>query len=431
MGMGPRRSMLSQPRPCALGLGVVRMLQMSAEMAQMKNKTLSEWINFRNEYFTPDAKIFMAIFHNVEGRKYQVRPEVMSRFFLTTYESGVTAMSLGLNGAVEREETTSSLESMVETTTGVWRYELADGWIVEQSGPLKFMLVAQPVNDGQQFQLKIREMQFTAPTTSYFFKVDNLKGTQVTGPMTPRISPGLPATKTENGSLDDQSGEGREEQGLSFEKVMFPPKPFQKFGFPEAVWRLLAMSGCVDELATIMEYSYMSQTGPLAALDQFAEIDQRARTDVGLEYMPDMGGQFPQFNSEFPPTLTNNSPALAHAHPGMHPHPGMGAIGRPTPTMPPLGHNRQLAGQNDLPPLPPLEVGRTGMMNQSPSLTHPMPPGQQANGQAGMKRKLQPPEQGAEGSGPSAPGGAYRGNNKARPPPAGARKRAKTNTLPG
>lgn len=164
----------------------------------------------------------------------------MSRFFLTTYENGVSKMSLGLNGAVETEEPANSLESVVGTTTGVWRYELADGWIVEQSGPLKFMLVAQQANDGQ-YELKIREMSFTAPTTSYFFNFDNLKERPITGPMTPRISPGLP-TKTENGSLDDQSGEGREEQGLSFERVTLPPKPFQKFGFPEGVWRLLAVS---------------------------------------------------------------------------------------------------------------------------------------------------------------------------------------------
>lgn len=150
-------------------------------------------------------------------------------------------MSLGLNGAFESEDPTNNFESTVETTTGVWRCEFADGWIVEQNGPLKFMLVAQPTNDGQ-FQLKIREMTFTAPTTSYLFKMDDVKGTQVTGPMTPRISPGLPARKTENGSLGDQLGEGRDEEGLSFERVTFPPKPFQKFGFAERVWRMLAVS---------------------------------------------------------------------------------------------------------------------------------------------------------------------------------------------
>ncbi|KAF8607700.1 hypothetical protein BDV93DRAFT_519715 [Ceratobasidium sp. AG-I] len=107
----------------------------------------------------------------------------------------------------------------------------------------------------------------------------------------------------------------------------------------------------------------------------------------------------------------------------------MSTVGRQTPIMPPLGHTRQLAGHNDLPPLPPLEVGRTALMHQSPSLTHPMPPGQQVNGQAGMKRKLQGPEQGTEGSGPSASGAPHRGGNKGRPSPATTRKKAKTNTL--
>jgi hypothetical protein len=37
MGPGPRRSMLVPPRPCALGLGVVRLLEMSQEMGTMKD----------------------------------------------------------------------------------------------------------------------------------------------------------------------------------------------------------------------------------------------------------------------------------------------------------------------------------------------------------------------------------------------------------
>lgn len=157
---------------------------------------------------------------------------------------------------------------------------------------------------------------------------------------------------------------------------------------------------------------------------------QEARAEAGLDQMnSDLGGHFPNFN-DFPPTLTNNSPASAHTHPGMHHHSGMTTVGRQTPIMQPLGPGRPLAGQNDLPPMPHLEVGSTALMHQSPSLTHPMPPGQQVNGQGSMKRKLQGPEQGAEGSGPSTSGVPHRGNNKVKQSPAVARKKAKTNTLP-
>jgi len=429
------------------------MLQMSQEMSDMHGKPLDQWIKFRNEYFMPRGKISMTIFQGVEGRKYDVSPELIARFFLTIFESGVAKMSLGLNGAKETDdEIMNGLDSVIDTLQAVWRYELGNGWVVEHNGPMKILLVADqvhgPPNEPPQFKLKINEIVFTAPTSSYFFRLEKLDGTRISGqqgregPMTPRFSPGQTHRKPEGGNMDDQSGNGgREEEMLVFENARLPPIPFQKFGFPEPVWRMLALSACVHELFPIMELAHDTQTGPLTALDTYADIDRDARMAVGLNFLPDDLGphSFPNFASEFtnPSNMSNSSPALTHAHPGMHNHQGsIGTAGRPTPTPPLPRTNRNgqpLAGSGELPPLPTLSVAAVPpphgmMMQQSPSLTHQMPPGQQSNGQAGMKRKLQQPDQGQDGGGgPSAPVPRANNNRGAKSSPVVARKRAKTN----
>ncbi|KAG8762183.1 hypothetical protein FRC12_009157 [Ceratobasidium sp. 428] len=297
---------------------------------------------------------------------------------------------------------------------------------------------------GEQLKLKIQEMIFTAPVASHLFKIDVLDGNRVSGPapMTPRISPGLAARKPEGGTLDELGSTGREDEMLVYENVRFPPKPFQKFGFPENVWRLLAMSACVHELLPVMELAHESQSGPIGALEAYADMDRNARMDVGLHFLSDdlNAHQFPNFASEFgnPANMLNSSPALMHT--SMHNHQGsIGTIGRPTPTpplQPPIHRNGQaLAGSGELPPVPGLSVPRAppGMiMQQSPSLTHQMPPGQ-VNGQGGTKRK-QLPEQGPDAGGPSGAasqprGVSGRGGHKSSP--VVSRKKAKTNAPPG
>ncbi|KAG9101817.1 hypothetical protein FRC06_002576 [Ceratobasidium sp. 370] len=251
MVMAQRRPTIPQPRLCPLGLGIVRLLQMSQEMSEMQPKSLDQWIKFRNEYFLPTGKISMTIFQGVEGRKYDVSPELIARFFLTFFESGVSKMSLGLAGAKETsDESMGSVDSVVDTLQGVWRYELSNGWVVEHTGPLKVFMTADidpvqpPPGEPPQFKLKIQEITFTAPVSSYLFRTEQLEGTRISGPapMTPRISPGLAARKTEGGVEDLSGNAGREEDMLVFENARFPPKPFQKFGFPENVWRMLAVS---------------------------------------------------------------------------------------------------------------------------------------------------------------------------------------------
>lgn len=217
----------------------------------------------------------MTIFYNVEGRKYSaldsavhsttgtdsadavVSPELIARFFLTFFESGVNKMSLGLNGAIETSEgSRNELESTVETIQGTWRYELDNGWVVEHNGPMKIALVAEPVpGDPQQFKHKIEDLTFTAPTSSYFFRSEKLEGNRIhhggreTGPMTPRISPGLAARKPGEpgmaggvGGVLDEQGNQEQEERLMYENVTLPPMPFQAYGFPSAVWRMLAVS---------------------------------------------------------------------------------------------------------------------------------------------------------------------------------------------
>lgn len=461
MAAGPRRSIIGPPRPCPLGLGVVRLLQMSHELTGMGGRMIADWQRFRDEYFTRSGKISMTIFYNVEGRKYIVSPELIARFFLTFFESGVNKMSLGLNGAIETSEhSRSELESMVETIQGVWRYELDNGWVVEHNGPMKISLVAEPFPDNpQQFKIKIEDLTFTAPTTSYFFRPEKLEGNRIHGrPMTPRVSPGLAARKPGEhgaaggaGGMLDEQGNQEQEERLMYENVTLPPMPFQAYGFPSTVWRMLALSACVHELQPIMQLDHALQSGPIAALDAYAGMDQTARNQAGFELTDDfVGHAFPNFTSGLHPSnMSDHSPALAHTHPGMNPHASTATIGRPTPTPPPIrsgppgvprsGMNHEpLAGSGELPPLPklgpgiPTPMGPGMMFSQSPSMTHPLPPGQQ-NGQ-GMKRKLPQPEQGPDVGGPSGPSGppqiraAHSPNNRPRPPPAGARKKAKTNT---
>ncbi|KAL5637007.1 hypothetical protein ACGC1H_000849 [Rhizoctonia solani] len=483
-GMMQRRPTLVQTmpgmpgRPIPLGMGVVRMLEMSQELGNMNHKMLPDWERFRDDFFTRSAKITMTIFYGVEGRKYMVAPELIPRFFLAFFESGVNRMSLGLNGATETTQDcqNENLESRISTLNAAWRYELDNGWIVEHNGPVKIHLVAEQVQGEQPFyKLKIQDMTCNAPTTSYYFRADRIEGNLIqgpnrdVGPMTPRISPGLAARQTgepvgdPNLGLHDEHGAGMEhEERLVYDKASLPPKPFQTYGLPSAVWRLLAMSACVHELVPVMEIDHSFQMGPLAALDQYADMDQHARQEVGLDHMPEgMGGHsFPQFNPAFSNHhMPGHSPALAHAQMGMN-GPPQGAIpttGRPTPTPPPIrpgggpgghgghgGHggpmrgNMPLAGSGELPPLPGLGVAMpAGMspgmiMSQSPLLTHPGPPGQQSNGQLGVKRKQQP-EQGPDHTGPSgsqplrgAPnvGHASRANKSS---PVLTRKKAKTN----
>lgn len=160
-------------------------------------------------------------------------------------------MSIGLNGATETDdEGMSGLDSVIETLNAVWRYELGNGWVVEHNGPMKISLTADqihgPPNEPPRFKLKINEIVFTAPTSSYFFPWGKFDGNRISGregPMTPRFSPGQISRKPEGGNMDDQSGNGgREEEMLVFENARLPPLPFQKFGFPEPVWRMLAVS---------------------------------------------------------------------------------------------------------------------------------------------------------------------------------------------
>ncbi|KDN40826.1 hypothetical protein RSAG8_07844, partial [Rhizoctonia solani AG-8 WAC10335] len=407
-GMMQRRPTLVQGmpgRPIPLGMGVVRMLEMSQELGNMNNKMLSDWERFRDEFFTRSAKITMTIFYGVEGRKYMVAPELIPRFFLAFFDSGVNKMSIGLNGATEttQECQNENLESRISTLNAVWRYELENGWIVEHNGPVKVHLVAEQVQAEPPFyKLKIEDMTCNAPTTSYYFRAERIEGNLIqgpnrdVGPMTPRISPGLAARQTgepmgdpnlglhdehdPNLGLHDEHGAGMEhEERLVYDKASLPPKPFQTYGLPSAVWRLLAMSACVHELVPVMEIDHSFQMGPLAALDHYAEMDQHARHEAGFDHMPDgMGGHsFPHFNPAFShPHMHDHSPALAHAQTGMN-GPPQGAIpttGRPTPTPPPMrsiggpggpgghgghgGHggpmrgNMPLAGSGELPPLP-------------------------------------------------------------------------------
>ncbi|CAE6527301.1 unnamed protein product [Rhizoctonia solani] len=461
-----------QPRPIPLGMGVVRMLQMSQELTNMRDKMLSDWVRFREDFFTQSGKISMTIFYGVEGRKYMVSPEIIPRFFLCFFESGVGRISLGLNGATETTENCQNeqLESVVSTLNAVWRYELDNGWIVEHNGPVKIHLVAEPVQgDPHMYKLKIEDMTCNAPTTSYFFRPEKLDGNLIqgpsreVGPMTPRISPGLAARQTGEPVGDPNIGLTTDENGviieheerLVYERASLPPKPFQTYGLPASVWRLLAMSACVHELAPVMELEQSFQMGPLAAFDQYAEMDQNARHEAGLDNMPEgMGGHsFPSFNPAFsnPPHMPDHSPALAHAQAGMHHGPHQGAAlttGRPTPTPPPhmrpgqggpggpIRGGMPLAGSGELPPLPGLGVGiPPGMSNiitsQSPLLSHPGAPGQPPHGQLGMKRKQQP-EQGPDPTGGPSGSQPPRGVNNAvrmnKTSPALARKRAKQST---
>ncbi|CUA70271.1 Formin-like protein 5 [Rhizoctonia solani] len=458
-------------RPLPLGMGVVRMLEMSQELGNMNNKMLSDWERFREEYFTRSAKITMTIFYGVEGRKYLVAPELIPRFFLAFFESGVNKMSLGLNGAMETTHDcqNENLESRISTLNAVWRYELDNGWIVEHNGPVKIHLVAEQVQaQGEQpfYKLKIEDMTCNAPTTSYYFRADRIEGNLIqgpsrdVGPMTPRISPGLAARQTgepvgdPNHGLPDEHGTGMEhEERLVYDKASLPPKPFQTYGLPAAVWRLLAMSACVHELVPVMEIDHSFQMGPLAAFDQYAEMDQHARQEAGLDSMPEgMGGHsFSHFNPAFPnPHMPDHSPALAHAQMGMN-GPPQGAIlttGRPTPTPPPTrpggglvgGHGGPmrgpLAGSGELPPLPGLGVAMPAGMpqgmiiSQSPLLAHHGPPGPPPNGQIGVKRKQQP-EQGPDPSGASGSqplrGNVAHNNRANKSSPVLTRKKAKTN----
>ncbi|CAE6425723.1 unnamed protein product [Rhizoctonia solani] len=466
-----RRPTLMQARPFAIGMGVVRILELSQELSNMKDKMLADWVRFREEFFTQSARISMTIFYNVEGRKYMVAPELIPRYFLAFFESGVNKMSVGLNGVTETTEgcQNEQLESHVSTTHATWRYELDNGWIVEHNGPLKVHLVAEQVpGDPQSFRLKISDMVCNAPTTSYFFRPERIEGNLLpasgheAGPMTPRISPGLAARQTGEPmggpgvGLGDEHGAFIEhEERIVYEKASLPPKPFQAYGLPGNVWRLLTLSACVHELVPIMELENSFQSGPLSALDQYAEMDQSARHDVGLDHMNDgMGGHsFPHFNHGFNPShMPDHSPALTHAQVGMHHGPPQGAIpttGRPTPTPPPmrhgggpggpgLGRGMALAGSGELPPVPGLGVaippGMPGMiMSQSPLLNHPGPPGQPPNAQLGLKRKQQA-EQGPDPRGgpsnPQPPRGMANSTNQNRfskSSPVGTRKKAKTN----
>ncbi|CAE7224124.1 unnamed protein product [Rhizoctonia solani] len=476
-GMMQRRPTLVQAmpgmpgRPIPLGMGVVRMLEMSQELGNMSNKMLPDWERFRDEFFTRSAKITMTIFYGVEGRKYTsavVAPELIPRFFIAFFESGVNKISLGLNGATEttQECQNENLESQITTLNAVWRYELENGWVVEHNGPVKIHLVAEQVQAEHPFyKLKIEDMTCNAPTTSYYFRADRIEGNLIqgpnrdVGPMTPRISPGLAARQTGEpvgdpnlGLPDEHGGAMEHEERMVYDKASLPPKPFQKYGLPATVWRLLAMSACVHELRPIVEIDHSFQMGPIAALDQYAEMDHHARHEMGLDHMSEgMGGHsFSGFNPAFNPHMHDHSPALAHAHTGMHgPPPGaIPTTGRPTPTPPPIrqvggpggpgGPMRMpLAGSGELPPLPGLGVAMpAGMspgmiMSQSPLLAHPGP-GQQPNGQLGVKRKQQP-EQGSDPTGPSSSQtlrGAPHVTNTGRASkssPVLTRKKAKTN----
>ncbi|KAG8732091.1 hypothetical protein FRC11_000752 [Ceratobasidium sp. 423] len=479
-GRGPAPMMQRRPtlmqgmqRPVPLGMGVVRMLEMSQELSNMKDKMLSDWVRFREEFFTQAGKISMTIFYGVEGRKYMVSPEIIPRFFLSFFESGVGKISLGLNGATETTEECQNeqIESIVKTLNAVWRYELDNGWIVEHNGPVKIHLVAELTQgEPQMYKLKIEDMTCNAPTTSYFFRPEKLEGNLIQGsgrevglPMTPRISPGLAARQTGEPVGDPNVGLATDEHGviieqeerLVYEKASLPPKPFQTYGLPAAVWRLLAMSACVHELVPVMELEHSFQMGAISALDQYAEMEQNARHEAGLDGMPEgIGGHsFPHFNPAFSnhPHMPDHSPALAHAQTGMN---GLhqGAIpttGRPTPTPPPMRPPGQggpgsmrgglpLAGSGDLPPLPGLGVGippgiPQGMiMSQSPLLNHPGAPGQPSNGQIGVKRKQQP-EQGPDPTGGPSGSQQLRGvtntanTGRIKSSPALTRKKAKPN----
>ncbi|KAH7343891.1 LIM-domain binding protein-domain-containing protein [Rhizoctonia solani] len=460
-----------QARPIPLGMGVVRMLEMSQELGNMSHKMLPDWERFREEFFTRSAKITMTIFYGVEGRKYLVAPELIPRFFLAFYESGVNKISLGLNGATEttQECQNESMESKVSTLNAIWRYELENGWVVEHTGPVKIHLVIEQVQG--ELKLKIEDMTCTAPTTTYFFRPERIEGNMIqgpsrdVGPMTPRISPGLAARQTgepmgdPNIGLDEHGAAMEHDERLVYDKASLPARPFQTYGLPATVWRLLAMSACVHELVPVMELDHSFQMGPLSALDQYAHMEEHARQDAGFESMPEgIGGHsFPHFNTfANPPHMHNHSPALAHAQTGMHHHgPPQGAIpttGRPTPTPPPMRQggpggqgmpmrgNMPLAGSGDLPPLPGLGVAiPPGMspsmiMSQSPSLNHPGAPGQPHNGQQlGVKRKQQP-EQGPDPTGGPSGSQPMRGvpnqvnsNRMNKSSPVLTRKKAKTN----
>ncbi|QRW15954.1 Formin-like protein 5 [Rhizoctonia solani] len=413
-----RRPTLMQGRPLPIGMGVVRMLELSQELSNMKDKMLPDWVRFRGEFFTQSGSISMTIFYGVEGRKYMVAPELIPRYFLAFFESGVNKMSIGLNGATETTEgcQNEQLESYVSTMHAVWRYELDNGWVVEHNGPLKVHLVAEQVpGDPQSFKLKINNMVCNAPTTSYFFRPERIDGNLLhgpnhdVGPMTPgyprasQHATGEPMGGPGVGLGDDHGAFLEHEERIMYEKASLPPKPFQTYGLPGS--RLVR--------------------------------DSRPA-----------GSSFPHFNPSFNPShMPNHSPALVHAQAGMHHGPPQGAIpttGRPTPTPPPMrqgggpGIGRggmPLAGSGELPPVPGLGVAiPSGMiMSQSPLLTHPGAPGQQPNVQLGLKRKQQA-EQGPDPmsgpSNPQPPRGMPNSTNQNRfnkSSPVGGRKKAKTN----
>ncbi|QRW01733.1 hypothetical protein RhiLY_00730 [Ceratobasidium sp. AG-Ba] len=69
-------------RPINLGMGIVRMLQMSHEMCEAHPKSLDQWAKFRNEYFMPEANIYDHIPRSRRSKIWQVTvTSTMSRDF--------------------------------------------------------------------------------------------------------------------------------------------------------------------------------------------------------------------------------------------------------------------------------------------------------------------------------------------------------------
>jgi hypothetical protein len=172
----------------------------------------------------------------------EIVPNVIAMLLLSSCQSGVSSVSLMLDGARERSVNLGT--SIIESPTAQWVWRYYDGHVITLCGTFSCQLSAYSVpSDGLPYTLKIDSMSFDSTWHERMIILDAIHGTRGVENIqkTPTTIHGSPdnlsssSTKSENHDWSPFEAEPR----VAIDHAVLPAEPINAFGIPQASMRCL------------------------------------------------------------------------------------------------------------------------------------------------------------------------------------------------
>ena len=223
-------------------------------------KSLGAWPQAFQNSHTTGSKI--------DNKSIDVSMPVFARFFLLSIESGVTSMSLNVDGAKERPLPQAPHYVSIDCSNASWTFNYTTGYIVTLKGPLSAVVTMQPPMAGQpqtpvsplSVLPKIEHLSFDAQKVTKAINVNSIIGQRAKDPVRRRIKTesssrpgssaglgggnrGFNALGSSSSESTPKSEENEErttgELMLEIADASIPIEPVNAFGIPQASMRCL------------------------------------------------------------------------------------------------------------------------------------------------------------------------------------------------